>query len=66
LAILICKSCGSSDAGKIYFWDHEKEVDYMRSDDTDYSNRYLMADNFDEFLDGLQDESEIIGEDGDG
>lgn len=61
---LICISCGGSDAGKIYFWDHEKEVDYMGSDDLNYSNLYLIANNFDEFLDGLQDESEIIGEDG--
>ncbi len=59
---LICISCDGSDTGKIYFWDHDKEVDYNKCDDTNYSNLYLIANSFEEFLDGLQDESEIIGE----
>ncbi len=53
LGNLICISCGESDFGKVYFWDHEREVDYASSDDNDYSNLYLIADSFDEFLDGL-------------
>lgn len=52
---LVCISCGADDYGCVYFWDHELEVDYTESDDTDYSNLYLIAPNFNEFLDGLVD-----------
>ena len=52
---LICISCGADDYGCVYFWEHELEVDYTESDDTDYSNLYLIAPNFNEFLDGLVD-----------
>lgn len=50
---LICISCGSSDFGAVYFWDHENEVDYSVADDRDYSNLYKIADNLTEFFDGL-------------
>ncbi|MFZ5553758.1 MAG: SMI1/KNR4 family protein [Bacteroidota bacterium] len=52
---LICISCGEKDYGYVYFWDHEKEVDYSRSDDKDYSNLYLIAKSFDEFINGLKE-----------
>lgn len=52
---LICISCDTKDKGCIYFWDHEKEVDYSISDDTDYSNMYLVAESLDRFLDDLYD-----------
>lgn len=55
LGNLVCISCGADDYGCVYFWDHELEVDYTESDDTDYSNLYLVACNFNEFLDGLVD-----------
>jgi hypothetical protein len=51
---LVCISCGVADMGYIYFWDHEREVNYLISDDNDYSNIYLIAKNFDEFLNGLR------------
>ena len=51
---LICISCGGSDNGYVYFWDHETEVDYSNSDDADYSNLYLIAKTFNEFIDGLK------------
>lgn len=51
---LICISCDYDNKGSIYFWDHEKEVDYNLSDDSDYSNLYLIANSFDEFIDGLK------------
>jgi hypothetical protein len=54
---LICISCFGSDSGKVYFWDHEKEVDYSIASDDDYSNLYLIANSFEEFLDGLYEDS---------
>lgn len=50
---LICLSCGADDYGRIYFWNHEEEVDYSLSPDTDYSNLYLIAESFEHFLQGL-------------
>ena len=52
----ICISCAGEDLGYIYFWDHENEVDYSISDDSDYSNLYLIATSFNEFIDGLKDD----------
>lgn len=52
---LVCISCGRNDYGYVYFWDHEKEVNYNISDDSDYSNLYLIAKSFNEFIDGLKD-----------
>jgi len=49
----ICISCFSNDFGSVYFWDHENEVDYSHSDDNDYSNLYLIAPSFTEFLANL-------------
>lgn len=51
----ICISCGTLDYGYIYFWDHENEVDYAMSSDDDYSNLYLIAISFNEFLEGLRE-----------
>lgn len=53
---VICISCGARDYGKIYYWDHEKEVDYSISDDDNYDNLYLISDDFDAFLDCLTEE----------
>jgi hypothetical protein len=52
---LICISCGNQDNEYIYFWDHENEVNYMIFDDNNYSNMYLIAKSFEEFLDGLKE-----------
>ena len=49
----ICISCNSSDFGVVYFWDHEKEVDYSISEDSDFSNLYFIASGFTEFLESL-------------
>lgn len=51
---LICISCGSNDNGSVYFWDHESEVDYNTASDDDYSNLYLIADSFNNFLKNLK------------
>lgn len=50
---LICISCGNFDNGRVYFWSHEREIDYGKSDNNDYSNLYLVSENFDEFLGNL-------------
>lgn len=50
---LVCISCEGFDVGQIYFWDHEKEVDYGISDDEDDSNMSLIAKSFGDFLNGL-------------
>jgi len=52
---LICISCREEDNGAIYFWDHENEVDYSVSDDSDMSNLYFIAKSLSEFLDNLHD-----------
>lgn len=52
---LICISCGNEE-GRIYFWDHEKELDYNIVDDNDYSNLFLIANDFNEFLDELKED----------
>jgi hypothetical protein len=52
---LVCISCGPDDYGYVYFWDHEKEVDYSVSDDNDYSNLYLISKSFTQFLNELKD-----------
>jgi len=53
---LICISCGNNDFGYIYFWDHEKEVDYSVEDDSNYSNLYLIAKSFNQFIEELKEE----------
>ena len=40
----------------IYFWNHEKEVDYEVAGDSDYSNLYLIAMSFDEFMEQLKED----------
>lgn len=52
---LICISCDLEDVGCVYFWDHENEVDYNTSNDKDYSNLYLVAKSFNEFVNGLKE-----------
>jgi hypothetical protein len=51
---LICLSCGSKDYGCVYFWDHEREVDYQKTGDNDYSNLYLIANSFEMFISTLK------------
>ncbi|MEO6358817.1 MAG: SMI1/KNR4 family protein [Ferruginibacter sp.] len=55
---LICISTDTEDKGCIYFWDHENEVDYNITNDRDYSNLYMVARSFNEFIDGLKDDFE--------
>lgn len=50
---LICISCNGDDKGYIYFWNHEEEIDYSMSDNSDYSNLYLISNSFESFINGL-------------
>ena len=38
----ICLSAAGEDSGKVYFWDHEDEVD--EGEEPDYENVYLIAE----------------------
>lgn len=53
---LICISMAGDDYGKIYFWDHDREAepDDGESPET-VDNITLIADSFDEFLNGLHE-----------
>lgn len=48
---LICLSSSGRDEGKILFWDHEQEIPEGLI--PDYRNIYLIADSFDELVNGL-------------
>lgn len=53
---LVLLSIKMADRGKIYFWDHHREA--PDGETPDYSNLTLIADSFQEFLDGLKAEPE--------
>lgn len=48
---LVLISLDGEDVGKIYFWDHENEVE--EGEVPGYKNLHLVADDFDQFLAGL-------------
>ncbi len=52
----ILLSVKGEDRGKIYFWDHEQEADTDRGEAPNYSNLTLIADSFEEFVEGLSEE----------
>jgi len=52
-------SLDGSTRGKIYFFDHENEPDVSTDKLEDYSNIYLLADSFDQFLNSLKEEDEL-------
>ncbi|MBK9266108.1 MAG: SMI1/KNR4 family protein [Polyangiaceae bacterium] len=49
----ICIGWKGEREGKIYFWDHEDEIDENGCFRQDYRNVYLMANSLQEFLDNL-------------
>ena len=53
----ILLSVKMQDRGKVYFWDHEMESE--DDEEPDYSNLTLIADSFDEFINGLYSEQDI-------
>ena len=48
---LLCISFRGEYLGKIYFWDHENEVE--ENCIPDFNNVYLISQNFDSFLENL-------------
>jgi len=48
---LICIGAGGDEAGKVYFWDHEREA--AEGEPPTDQNLYLIADSFDDFLNKL-------------
>lgn len=48
---LVCISVSGEDFGSVYFWEHELEFDEGQK--PDYSNVTIIANNFNEFLNGL-------------
>ena len=53
---LICLSCAGDYAGRVYFWDHETEVDYALEADSTRTNLYPIADSLPQFLASLVEE----------
>jgi hypothetical protein len=52
---LICLGIKGGRRGKIYFWDHEDELDENGRSRQDYGNVYLVANSLGEFLDKLKE-----------
>jgi cell wall assembly regulator SMI1 len=50
---LICLSTTGTDAGAVYFWNHEEEA--SEGEPPTYDNVYFIANGFDEFLNSLFD-----------
>ncbi len=55
----ICLGWKGERQGKVYFWDHEDELDEDGNFVTDYRNVYLVADSLQAFLDGLMTHEEL-------
>ncbi|HRI65419.1 MAG TPA: SMI1/KNR4 family protein [Polyangium sp.] len=56
---VICIGWTGEREGKIYFWDHEDEIDEDGCFRTDYRNVYLVANSLQEFLDNLMTHEEF-------
>lgn len=54
----ICLGWKGERKGKVYFWDHEDELDENGDFVTDNRNVYLIANSLQEFLDGLMTHEE--------
>ncbi|MBK9262343.1 MAG: SMI1/KNR4 family protein [Polyangiaceae bacterium] len=51
----ICLGWKGKRRGKIYFWDHEDELDENGLSRQDYSNVFLVANSLEEFLGKLKE-----------
>ena len=54
----VCIGWKGKRKGKIYFWDHEDELDENGDFVQDYRNVFLVANSLQEFLDGLMTHEE--------
>jgi len=52
---VICLGILGKRRGKIYFWDHEEELDDHGRSRQDYRNVYLVGNSLGEFLNKLED-----------
>ncbi|WP_053002651.1 SMI1/KNR4 family protein [Kordia jejudonensis] len=48
--------CMDNTTDKIYFWDHNIEVNYNLHSDLERSNLYFLADNLSQFLENLSED----------
>lgn len=53
LGNVICISCLGEDTGTVYFWDHEKEVNYRIVNDNDMPNMHFVAPSLSDFFNVL-------------
>lgn len=51
---LICISLQGEYVGSIYFWDHNHEENVVGNEEPSYSNIYLIASSFEEFVGSLE------------
>ena len=51
---LFCLAVEGDDAGKVLFWDHEREPDDDEEEVTSFPNVRFVADSFEEFLASLE------------
>jgi hypothetical protein len=53
---IICLCLSGENQGKVYFWemDFEEEVNEEEGEEPGYSNVYLVANSFDEFINSLE------------
>ncbi len=51
---LICLGLGGNRLGRIYFWDHEDELDDEGLSRLDFSNVYELAESLKQFTDSLR------------
>ncbi|MBD1822460.1 SMI1/KNR4 family protein [Cyanobacteria bacterium FACHB-DQ100] len=58
LGNMICLAVSGEDQGSVYYWDRECEEDVDEGEEPGYSNVYLLAISFDEFINMLQFERE--------
>lgn len=52
---IVCIGWKGKRRGKVYFWDHENELDENGRGRTDYENVYIVANSLGEFLDKLKE-----------
>ena len=58
LGNMVCLAVSGEDQGSVYCWDREGEEDVDEGEEPGYSNVYLLAKSFDEFINTLQFERE--------
>ena len=55
---LICLSCAGEDCGAVFFWDHEREINYSTNPDQVQTNMFFIQPSLTAFLSSLKEESD--------